>query len=114
MLPLIKERKIHGIAHITGGGFVENIPRMLPNNLAAHVQLGSWDVLPIFQALQLYGTIPAHEMYEIFNMGIGMVIAVSKDDVKSVLEQLKKAGETASVIGWITKRTDEALILEEV
>ncbi|MDT1940010.1 phosphoribosylformylglycinamidine cyclo-ligase [Carnobacterium divergens] len=114
LLPLIKERKIHGIAHITGGGFVENIPRMLPTNLAAHVQLGSWDVLPIFQALQLYGTIPAHEMYEIFNMGIGMVIAVSKDDVKGVLEQLEKAGEAASVIGWITKRTDEALILEEV
>ncbi|MCG4308338.1 phosphoribosylformylglycinamidine cyclo-ligase, partial [Enterococcus lactis] len=68
LLPLIKEKKIKGAAHITGGGFVENIPRMLPESMAAEIKLGTWPILPIFGCLQKYGEIPMMEMYEIFNM----------------------------------------------
>lgn len=113
LLPLIQQESLHGIAHITGGGFVENIPRMLPDGLACEIQLGSWTVLPIFKALEKYGEIPANEMYEIFNMGIGMVLAVAPSDVDMVLTSLQTAGETASVIGRVTKHTGQELILKE-
>ena len=67
MLKALQADLVHGISHITGGGFVENIPRMLPEHLAAEIQLGTWEVLPIFKALEKYGQVPTTEMYEIFN-----------------------------------------------
>lgn len=82
LLPLLKAGLVHGAAHITGGGFLENLPRMFSSSLAAEIQLNSWPVLPIFKLLQKYGEIPSEEMYEIFNMGLGMILAVSPEHVK--------------------------------
>ena len=107
LLPLIKKELINGVAHITGGGFVENIPRMLPENTAAFVELGSWPVLPIFLAMEKYGEIPAMEMYEIFNMGIGMVLAISPDKLAQAQAVLSDLGEESYVIGKVINRNDE-------
>ena len=108
LLPLVKNQLVNGIAHITGGGFVENIPRMLPQGLGASVELGSWPVLPIFEALQTYGAIPPMEMYEIFNMGIGMVLAVSADRLNAVQTMLAESGEQGYVIGKVIDASDHA------
>lgn len=109
VLKLIREQLVKGISHITGGGFVENIPRMLPEGLAANIQSDSWDVLPVFDLLQKYGEIPAEEMYEIFNMGIGMVVAVAPEHVDAVLTSLHDSGEKASVIGQVVQKTTSSL-----
>lgn len=114
ILPLIKQELVNGIAHITGGGFVENIPRMLPENLSAEIQLGSWPVLPIFTALENYGQIPTMEMYEIFNMGIGMVLAVSPEKVSAVQTILNELDESCHVIGKVTKKVKQAVVFKEV
>ncbi|MGC3558362.1 AIR synthase-related protein, partial [Enterococcus faecalis] len=71
-------------AHITGGGFLENLPRMFPSSLAAEFQLNSWPVLPIFKLIQKFGEIPSEEMYEIYNMGLGMIIAVCPEHLEKV------------------------------
>lgn len=113
LLPLIKNNLIHGIAHITGGGFVENIPRMLPESLAASVKKGSWPVLPIFATLEKYGTLDSMEMYEIFNMGIGMVLAVSPEKITEVQTRLKEMNEPSYVIGKVIERTNQALEFSE-
>lgn len=113
--PLLKALQadlVHGISHITGGGFVENIPRMLPEHLAAEIQLGTWEVLPIFKALEKYGQVPTTEMYEIFNMGIGMVVAVSAENVDEALALFHEAGERASVIGKVTEKQEESIIFK--
>ena len=114
VLPLIKQELVNGIAHITGGGFVENIPRMLPENLSAEIQLGSWPVLPIFTTLEKYGQIPTMEMYEIFNMGIGMVLAVSPEKVSVVQTILNELDESSHIIGKITKKAKQAVVFKEV
>lgn len=114
ILPLIKQELVNGIAHITGGGFVENIPRMLPENLSAEIQLGSWPVLPIFTTLENYGQIPIMEMYEIFNMGIGMVLAVSPEKVSAVQTILNELDESCHVIGKVTKKVKQAVVFKEV
>ena len=107
LLPLIKEKKIKGISHITGGGFVENIPRMFGNRLAAEIAEGSWDILPIFKALEKYGKIKHEEMFEIFNMGLGMVLAVSPENAAAVKQELG-----AFEIGRMVERTDKAVIIK--
>lgn len=107
LLPLIKAGKIKGIAHITGGGFHENLPRMFGENLCAEVVEGSWPILPIFQALEKYGQIKHEEMYEIFNMGIGMVLAVAPDVAESI-----KAELGAFEIGKMIERTDKAVVIK--
>ncbi|MHC5248128.1 phosphoribosylformylglycinamidine cyclo-ligase [Enterococcus sp. LJL90] len=112
LLPLVKKQLVNGIAHITGGGFVENIPRMLPANLAAEIKLGSWPVLPIFTALEKYGKIPALEMYEIFNMGIGMVLAVAPDKAAATKQALTDAHEVYFEIGQVVDKTNEAVVLK--
>lgn len=102
VLHLIKELDVHGIAHITGGGFDENIPRILSEGLGAEIQEGSWKILPIFGLLEKYGKIPHREMFNIFNMGIGMVIAVSPEDAPKAISSLKEAGIQASAIGHVS------------
>ena len=103
-----------GGAHITGGGFVENVPRMLPENVQAEIQLGSWPVLPIFQVMEKIGKIPALEMYEIFNMGIGMVLAIAPENLTEVLGVLTENDEKAYVIGSVAAKTSEKeVILKE-
>ncbi|EDH3594563.1 phosphoribosylformylglycinamidine cyclo-ligase [Listeria monocytogenes] len=110
VLEVLKEIDVHGITHVTGGGFVENLPRMLTNDLAVKVELGSWPVLPIFDVMKKYGQLNEMEMYEIFNMGIGMVLAVAKADVERTLEVLVQNGEAAYVIGEVTTREKDAVI----
>lgn len=114
LLPLIKQELVNGIAHITGGGFVENIPRMLPDHLSAEVKLGSWPQLPIFTALEAYGEIPAMEMYEIFNMGIGMVLAISPEKIDEVQMMLTKCNEPSYIIGKVTAKTKQSIVFKEV
>jgi len=97
-LPLIK-----GIAHITGGGFIGNIPRVLPQGVAAHLYKDSWDIPPIFKLVQEKGTIEEAEMYRVFNMGIGMTIVCSPQQVAKIVSILPQA----KVIGEIIKREDE-------
>ncbi len=91
--------KIKGCSHITGGGFYENIPRMLPEGICAVVEKDSYEVLPIFKLLQKTGNIEDKMMYNTFNMGLGMVLAVAKEDVDTVMEAIKAAGETPYVVG---------------
>ena len=92
---------VKGCSHITGGGFYENIPRMLPENARAVVKLDSFKVLPIFDLIQTSGKIKDEMMYNTFNMGLGMVLAVDKVDVDKTMETLSKAGETCYVIGEV-------------
>lgn len=110
VLPLVKESLINGVAHITGGGFVENIPRMLPEHLAADIQLGSWPILPIFETMIHYGQLSEMESYEIFNMGIGMVLAVSPEKVAAVEALLQAVNEKSFVIGKVINKETQPII----
>lgn len=103
LLPLIKQKLLSGVAHITGGGFVENIPRMLPDGLGAEIDLGSWPVLPVFTELQRRGQIPPEEMYEIFNMGLGMILAVAPEDLDRVTASLTERGEPFYQVGRVVR-----------
>lgn len=113
VLPLVKQQLINGIAHVTGGGFVENLPRMLPKNLACEIDLDTWPILPIFKALEKYGEIPELEMYEIFNMGIGMVLAVSPEKIAEVKANLAERGEKYYTIGRIVDKNESSVIFNE-
>ena len=101
VLSLIDKYNIKAISHITGGGFIENIPRMLPEGLKASVKKGSWKILPIFEYLQKLGNIPEADMYNTFNMGIGMVMAVPAEEAQAVAEEIEKSGEKAYILGEI-------------
>ena len=98
VLPLVE--KINGIAHITGGGFIDNIPRVLPKRLSVEIKKHSWDILPIFKLIQKVGEVAEEEMYRVFNMGIGMVLIVGAD-LKSVRSELEKSGEKVFEIGKV-------------
>lgn len=100
---VLKEIDVHGIAHITGGGFDENIPRILSKGQGIEVKEGSWEILPVFRLLERCGGIPHREMFNIFNMGIGMVVAMSETDVPKALESLQASGLKPSVIGKVVK-----------
>ena len=93
--------RVKGCSHITGGGFYENIPRMLPDGVRAVVKKDSYEVPPIFKMLQTDGEIEEHMMYNTFNMGIGLVLAVDPKDVDTTMEAIKAAGETPYVIGSV-------------
>lgn len=112
VLPLVKKELVNGIAHVTGGGFVENLPRMLPEKLACEIETGSWPVLPIFEALEKYGEIPEMEMYEIFNMGIGMVLAVAPEKLAELQADLKERNEVSFVIGKVIEKQDSAIVFK--
>jgi phosphoribosylformylglycinamidine cyclo-ligase len=92
-----------GLAHITGGGITENLPRILPKSVSAHIELGSWPVLPIFEHLQQLGNVEADEMLRTFNMGIGLIAVVPADRFKRAKSMLDRAGEKSYVIGRIVK-----------
>ena len=104
VLEVIRACNVHGISHITGGGFDENIPRILSEGQGIEIHEGTWEILPVFRLLEKYGKIAHREMFNIFNMGIGMVIAVSQDEASEVIAILEKQGEKASVIGRATDR----------
>lgn len=105
ILNLLKDFRINGIAHITGGGLLENIPRVLPKGCAANVKLGSWVMPTIFSTLQKAGNVEQSEMYRTFNMGIGMVLAVTKSDVDDILSRLNGLGEQAWLLGEVKAMT---------
>lgn len=109
VLDLISKVNVKGISHITGGGFYENIPRMLPDGISAKIKKGSWKVLPIFDLIQKEGGISEHDMYNTFNMGIGMAVVVDKADAEKAVEILKANGEEASVIGETVSGDDGVL-----
>ncbi|MFA9413516.1 phosphoribosylformylglycinamidine cyclo-ligase [Streptococcus sp. E29BA] len=108
VFPLIKAGLVNGIAHITGGGFIENVPRMFADNLAAEIDEVAIPVLPIFKALEKYGDIKHEEMFEIFNMGIGLVLAVSPEKVATVRELVD---EEVYDIGRIIEKTDKSVVI---
>jgi len=101
LLPLIRQNRIHALAHITGGGLLENVPRVLPKHLHARIDAGAWLQPRLMAFLQAQGNIEPEEMARTFNCGIGMVLAVAADEVPALLSDLAAAGETAHVIGAI-------------
>ncbi|MDE6805646.1 MAG: phosphoribosylformylglycinamidine cyclo-ligase, partial [Muribaculaceae bacterium] len=103
VLALLKEVDVHGLAHITGGGFDENIPRILKDGQGVEVEEGSWEILPVFRLLEKYGKVPHREMFNIFNMGVGMVMAVAPEDVEKTLAVLSAQGEKPVVIGKVVE-----------
>lgn len=102
VLEVIAKCDVHGISHITGGGFDENIPRILKEGQGIEIEEGSWEILPVFRFLEKYGKVAHREMFNIFNMGIGMVIALPASEAKQAIAILEAHGERASVIGRIT------------
>ncbi len=110
MLALFEEVKVKGVSHITGGGFYENIPRSIPDGLGAKVSKKDVKVLPIFKLLQKEGGISERDMFNTFNMGVGMSIVVSKEDADKALEILKAQGEQPYIIGSIIKSEDKIII----
>ena len=110
ILALLEKVEVKGISHITGGGFYENIPRSIPKGLSAKIEKADVKVLPIFELIQKTGNIPERDMYNTYNMGVGMSVVVSKENVDTALEILKAHGEDAYVIGEIVK-SDEGVIL---
>ncbi|MEM7562959.1 MAG: phosphoribosylformylglycinamidine cyclo-ligase [Pseudomonadota bacterium] len=109
LLQLSEHSDIKAIAHITGGGLIDNIPRVLPDHLSAAIELNSWQQDPVFDWLQQGGNIDAMEMMRTFNCGVGMVLAIDPGQEKTVLQVLESLGETAWSIGEITPRNDAAV-----
>ncbi len=107
VLNLIKNFTIKGIVHITGGGFIDNIPRIIPAASRVILQKGTWPVHPVFSAIQKIGNIVDDEMYRVFNMGIGMMLVVPEKESGEILERLEQMGEKAYLIGQIDKRDPE-------
>ena len=102
VLDVIRKLDVHGVAHITGGGFDENIPRILQEGQGIEVHEGTWEILPIFHFLEKYGKIPHREMFNIFNMGIGMVLAMDATQAGEAIDILAQYGDKAAVIGKVT------------
>jgi phosphoribosylformylglycinamidine cyclo-ligase len=107
VLALLEQVNVKGMAHITGGGFIENIPRVLPEGVNVNVDYGTWPILPIFSLLQQKGNVSNKDMFTTFNMGIGLVIVVAENEVDKALEVLTNAGETPYVIGKVTEGNRE-------
>ncbi len=111
VLDVIKNCEVHGISHITGGGFDENIPRILTPEMGIEIVEGSWEILPVFKFLEAKGGVPHREMFNIFNMGVGMVIAMDAAEADKAIAILEKWGEKASVIGKITDKAGAVEII---
>lgn len=103
LLSLLEQLPVKGMAHITGGGFIENIPRVLPDNVDVEINYGSWPILPIFNLLQSKGNVSNRDMFTTFNMGIGLVLVVDAENGERALELLKASGEEAYLIGKVTE-----------
>jgi len=101
LLSLFSTLKVHALAHITGGGLTENLPRVLPNGCNAVINTSTWRQPPVFDWLQRNGNVAAGEMYRTFNCGIGMAIVVAADDARTAMEHLGAEGEAACVIGHV-------------
>ena len=113
VLEVLKEIDVKGITHITGGGFYENVPRVLPEDVDANINLGSWHMPEIFNIIQREGNIATDEMYKTFNMGIGMMLVVDKNDVEITQKILEKMGEKSFVIGNITEGKKQVVLCQK-
>jgi len=111
LLALSNACQINAIAHITGGGLVENVPRVLPDHLSARIDLSSWQLTPVFTWLQQAGNVEQLEMLRTFNCGVGMVLAVDAEQERHCLERLDALGETAWVIGDVIARENQAAVI---
>jgi len=114
LLQIIKKRLVKGLAHITGGGLIENVPRMLPSHLAGEIDVASWTLPPVFKWLKQAGNVPALEIGRTFNCGIGIVAVVGGADLEQVLGDLHAVGEKACRIGQQVPRKGEACVLKDV
>lgn len=103
VMEMHQELSIHGMAHVTGGGFYENLPRMMPEGLAVEIELGSWEVLPVFNFLKEKGGLADRDLYNVFNMGIGFVLALSAEDADKAIAIAEAHGEKAYTIGRVVK-----------
>ena len=110
LLALIEAVEVKAVSHITGGGFYENIPRSLPEGYSAKINKADVEILPIFKLIEEVGGIPERDMFNTFNMGVGMSIVVSKDDADKALEVLKNAGEDAYILGEIVKSSEGVIL----
>lgn len=113
ILPLVEAGYMKGMAHITGGSFYDNIPRILPRGMAVTINSNAWPVLPIFKLLQRWGNVEPKEMYHTFNMGIGMVLVVKPEVVESIVALLHEQGEVVYSIGIVTEGDGEVTIVGE-
>lgn len=111
VLEVIRSCDVHGVAHITGGGFDENIPRVLHEGQGLEVREGSWEILPVFRMLEKWGGIPHREMFNIFNMGVGMVLVLDESEAAEAVRILEARGEKASVIGRVTAEPGVNIIM---
>jgi len=111
VLDVIRQLDVHAVAHITGGGFDENIPRVLRDGQAIDIQEGTWNILPIFAFLEKYGRIPHREMFNIFNMGIGMILVMHPSQADQAISILRQHGEMASVIGHVTEGNEKTVTI---
>ncbi len=110
VLALMAEVQVKAISHITGGGFYENIPRSLPDGFSAKINKDDVQVLPIFKLIEATGNIPERDMYNTFNMGVGMSIVVANEDAQKALEILNAAGEDAYILGEIVESTEGVIL----
>ena len=110
---LLEQIDIHAMSHITGGGLTENLPRVMPENTRAQIDVNSWELPEVFKWLQEQGNIESSEMYPTFNCGIGMVIVVNEEDADTAIEVLNKAGESAFKLGEITSSNGAADVIIE-
>ena len=110
MLALFNEVTVKAVSHITGGGFYENIPRSLPDGFSAKIEKNAVRVLPIFDLIAKTGNIPERDMFNTFNMGVGMSVTVAKEDADKALEILRNNGTDAYIIGEVAK-SDEGVII---
>lgn len=107
------KKAVKAIANITGGGIVENVPRVLPKNCSAEIREGTWAVPPVFPWLQRLGEVPRDEMYRVFNMGVGMVLVASPVSTNAILRTLRRCGEKASVIGVVVRGANDVRMIPE-
>ncbi|PLS08436.1 phosphoribosylformylglycinamidine cyclo-ligase [Neobacillus cucumis] len=113
VLSTVRKYNVSGLVHVTGGGFYDNIPRILPKGLQAEINHGSWKVPKIFSFIQDRGKISDYDMFRTFNMGIGMILVVDSIDAKAILEHLQTLGETAYEIGTVQSGTNDVVIKKE-
>ncbi|MBQ3939995.1 MAG: phosphoribosylformylglycinamidine cyclo-ligase [Oscillospiraceae bacterium] len=110
VLSLLESVNVKSISHITGGGFYENIPRALPEGISAHIKRSDVRVLPIFDLLAQTGNIPERDMFNTYNMGVGMIVSVAAEDADKAVSVLNAAGETAYVLGELVSSSEGVII----
>jgi phosphoribosylformylglycinamidine cyclo-ligase len=113
ILSTVRKYTVYGLVHVTGGGFYDNIPRILPKGYQAEIKEGSWKVPRIFSFIQKSGKISDYDMFRTFNMGIGMILVVDSADTTAIIEHLQTLGEDAYVIGTVQKGTEDVVFKKE-